>query len=201
MGRLVVSEFVSVDGVIADPGAPSDSSAAGGRFASTVAPRATGSSSRRCSPPPRCCWAALPTKASPPPGLRARMRWGSPRRRTRCPSTCSPTPSSGPRGATRRCSPARSPTRRGAEVTAGRGDPRQRERPARARPDRARPHRRVPADGVPGPAGRRQALFADGGPERPLRVLDSKPAGECVILIYERAGEGERHGPASASSD
>ena len=55
---------------------------------------------------------------------------------------------------------------------------------------RARPRRRVPADGVPGRPGSRKAPLRRDHRQEALRLVDSKIVGDGVaILVYQPAGE------------
>ena len=58
MGRIVVTEFVSLDGVMEDPGGGEDFEHGGWSFEIAAATRATSSSSTRRWAPTRCCSAA-----------------------------------------------------------------------------------------------------------------------------------------------
>ena len=56
MGKIVVTEFVSLDGVMEDPGGAEDFKHGGWTSRSSAATRATSSSStRRIEQPRRCC--------------------------------------------------------------------------------------------------------------------------------------------------
>ena len=55
MGRIVVTEFISLDGVIEDPGGSENFKHGGWSFAISAATRRGSSSSRRPARPPRCC--------------------------------------------------------------------------------------------------------------------------------------------------
>ncbi len=78
MGKIVVSEFVSLDGVMEDPGGAEGfkhggwtfaSNTAAGRSSSAVPNRSSGKL-RNSSTPMPCCWAAGPIKGLPPHGRR-----------------------------------------------------------------------------------------------------------------------------------
>ena len=58
MGRIVVTEFMSLDGVVEDPGGAEDYKYGGWSFETAVATRGTSSSSTRRWNPRRCCWVA-----------------------------------------------------------------------------------------------------------------------------------------------
>ena len=61
-----------------------------------------------------------------------------------------------------------------------------------AGPARERPRRRVPADGLPDRARRRQAPVRRRRRRRArLRLMDARPAGETLILVYEPAKDSE----------
>ena len=121
MGRIVVTEFVSLDGVMEDPG------------------RSGGLQARRLDIPDRpwrrrrqvqarrddwregdAARAHAPTKASPPRGPRCRA--SSPTSSTACPSTWSPRRCQIRSGTTRPCCPATSPRRSQSSRTALDGD-------------------------------------------------------------------------------
>lgn len=68
MGRIVVTEFISLDGVIEDPGAAEDCRYGAGPSRSRGGRRGTSSSSTSCRRLRPSCSAASPTKASPPTG-------------------------------------------------------------------------------------------------------------------------------------
>ena len=56
MGRIVVTEFVSLDGVMEDPGGSENFAQGGGASRSAAETRATSSSSTKRSRPRPCCW-------------------------------------------------------------------------------------------------------------------------------------------------
>ena len=87
MGRIVVSEFVSLDGVMEDPGGSEDFEHGGWTFEFDRGEEGGHSSTRRRSAPRRSCWAGSPTRASPRPGPSATAT--SPTGSTACPSTSS----------------------------------------------------------------------------------------------------------------
>jgi hypothetical protein len=58
MGRIVVTEFISLDGVIEDPGGAEDFKHGGWSFEFSRGRRATSSSSTRRATRRRCCWDA-----------------------------------------------------------------------------------------------------------------------------------------------
>ena len=80
MGKIVVTEFISLDGVIEDPGGSENYSRGGWAFDFDRGQEGTSSSSTSLTKPRPSCWAASPTKASPPPGPSAKTRPASPRR-------------------------------------------------------------------------------------------------------------------------
>ena len=66
MGRIVVTEFISLDGVIEDPGGSEDFKYGGWSF--EIEPRRGGrqvQARRGARTPTPCCWDAGPTRASP----------------------------------------------------------------------------------------------------------------------------------------
>ena len=65
MRRIVVSEFVTLDGVMEDPGGAEGFDEAAGRFSSNAAPTATSSSSTMSERQTRSCSDARRTRASP----------------------------------------------------------------------------------------------------------------------------------------
>ena len=78
--------------------------------------------------------------------------------------------------------------RRGGHQAAGRDRRRRRrprERPARAGPARDRPRRRAAADGVPGRARERQAPLRRGLEER-LKLAESRTVGDGVLILTYR---------------
>jgi hypothetical protein len=72
VGRVIVTEFISLDGVIEDPGGSekgkTDFPHGGWTSASTAARKVTSSRSRSCEPPTLSSSAASPTRDSPRPG-------------------------------------------------------------------------------------------------------------------------------------
>jgi hypothetical protein len=70
MRRVIVSEFVSLDGVIEDPVAKGDPIEEAGPSKPTADPKGTSSSSTSWPQPTPSFWGGSPTRASPPPGRR-----------------------------------------------------------------------------------------------------------------------------------
>ena len=68
MGRIVVTEYISVDGVVEAPSGSESFARVGWTDAFARGPEATGSSWTRRWPRTHCCSAASPTTASPPSG-------------------------------------------------------------------------------------------------------------------------------------
>ena len=154
MGNIVVTEFMSLDGVVEDPGGGEDyNTAAGG----SRSPRRRGRQVKldEAIAPTRCCSAAGPTRA-----LRRRGRSATATSRTSstpCRSTSSPRPCATRvdeldrdrrrpgHGDRRHQGPARRRHRRPRQPAAGPGA------------TRAGPGRRGAADGLPGRARPRQA--------------------------------------------
>ena len=85
MGRIVVTEFISVDGVIEDPGGSEDFKYGGWSFEFSRGEEGDSSSSTRRATRARCCSAARRMRASPTRGLSARA--SSPTSSTTCLST------------------------------------------------------------------------------------------------------------------
>ena len=75
-----------------------------------------------------------------------------------------------------------------AQAGAGRRHPRQRQRPARARRWATRPRRRVRLMVFPTVLGAGKRLFGDAPAAATLRLVESRPAGDTLILIYAPAG-------------
>ena len=80
MGRVIVSEFVSLDGVFEDPGGAESYEHGGWTF--TFDQGADGAAFKlgSCRRPTRCCSGASPTKGSRPRGRRSPTTPVSPRR-------------------------------------------------------------------------------------------------------------------------
>ena len=68
MGRIVITEFVSLDGVMEDPGGAEDFKYGGWTFAIERGEDGDRFKLDEAMTPRRCCSGASPTKASPRPG-------------------------------------------------------------------------------------------------------------------------------------
>ena len=173
MGRIVVTEFVSLDGVMEDPGGTRTSCTA---LELRVRPRRRGQQFKldETMAPRRCCSAARPTRASPTPGRRARA--SSPTSSTDAQVRRLLDARRTPSGRTRPSSPATSPRRSrssgeidGEIVVHGSGEL------AQALLE-ARPRRRAAADGVPGRARRRQAPVRRDERQEAARLPSRRPS-------------------------
>jgi hypothetical protein len=78
MMRVVVTEFVTLDGVFEDPGGVEDFAYGGWAFGYERGLRATVSSSTRYSRRRLSCWGERPTKALPRRGRHAQTNPGLP---------------------------------------------------------------------------------------------------------------------------
>ena len=90
MGRIVVTEFISLDGVIEDPGGSEDYKYGGWSFEINRGDEGDKFKLDEALDAARCCWGAGPTRASRRRGrpVTASSRTSS----TACPSTWSPRP-------------------------------------------------------------------------------------------------------------
>ena len=191
MGRIVVTEFISLDGVIEDPGGSEDFGTEAGASSIDRGDEGEQVQARRDA---RLGGAAA--RAQDLRRLRRRLavagRASSPTSSTACPSTSSPRPSRAPSGTTRPCCAATS-SRRSTRLTRGarRRHRRPRQRAARADSARARSRRRAAPDGLPRRARRGQApLRRDRATRSGLRLASSRTVGDGVsILIFRPAGQ------------
>ena len=136
MRRIVVTEFISLDGVVEDPGGAEGYRHGGWTFGFNGA-EGTKYKLEETSRTTRCCWAASPTRASPRPGRPAR-RAGSPTGSTRMKKYVVSSTLTDPAGPTRGARPATCGGDRADQGRARPGHHRPRQRAARAVAARAR---------------------------------------------------------------
>ena len=187
MGKVVVSQFVSVDGVIEDPGGSEDWDRGGWAFKYERGPE--GDQFKLDEVMDSGCAAARPRDLR---GLRRGVAVADGRVRRQVQQHAQV------RRLDARCtSPEWNNTTviRGdvaGEVAQAQASSRAATSSSTAAPSwcgagRQRPRRRVPADGLPGVLGAGKRLFTETHAPASLELAESKQAGETTILVYRRA--------------